>query len=813
MEFIHDAIETLRRDVRLAVRSLGKSPVFAATALLTIALAIGATASVFSVVHGILLDPLPYPEPSRLAIIWQTDAHNDSWEETASYPDYLDWKREARSFSTLAGTTTVEVNLLPRDGSPVRLQGVAASHDFFDVLGVRPAVGRAFTPEEDAMGGPQAVILSWALWRDRFGSDPGVVGTSIRLDGADTTVVGVTGESFWLGQQADLLVPLRPVLGTLGEVRGVHNVAVWGRIAPGVTRDRAQEEMSAISAELERLYPDDNVGRGANVEPLHEAAVGDVRRPLIVLFAAAVLVLLIGCANVAGLLIARGVARNREMAIRASLGARRWTIFRQLVVESLTLSLLGGAAGVLLAFWGVRVLLAMAPETIPRLANVGLNPSVLGFALLVSLGSGLLFGTIPAFRISRQALAWSVRDAERGSAARRSGSRQLLVAGEIALAVILTIGAGLLLRTFWNLIRVEPGFQPRGLMTFDVSLPQASYPVPSRTDYPNWPTAIRFYDRFLEELRATPGVESAALAMHHPLRRGWTSTIRVVGRERTEGPQDEQRVRSISPGYFATIGTPILRGRDVSAEDGAGRPLVTVINQAFVDRYFPGEEPLGQRLLFWGQQREIVGVVANVRFRRPREESEPAIYPPLAQVPMGEVAVVVRAGSNPLVHFGAVRAALARADREIATSNVRTLGQILGDSIGTVRFQMVLIALFGATALLLAAIGTFGLIAYQVEQRRREIGVRMALGADRGNVVGMVVSEAARMAAAGLAAGLAGALVLTRFLETTLFGVGTRDLAVYAGAVVLLAAVALVASWIPARRAGGVDPVTVLRWE
>ncbi|MGH9457872.1 MAG: ABC transporter permease [Thermoanaerobaculia bacterium] len=801
-------------DFRLALRSLARSRSFTLVALATIAISIGATAALFSVVHGILLDPLPYPDPSTLVIVWQTDAHNDSFSEAASQPDYIDWKAEAKSFSHLAATTTAEVNLLPRDGAPVRLQAVAITHDFFDVLGVHPALGRPFTRHENAMGGPPAAILTWGLWRDRFGGDPEIVGKPVRLDGSETTVVGVTGRTFWLGQEADILVPIVPVLGSLGEVRGVHSSVVWGRIAPGVTHAQAQQEMTAISRELEGRYPDDNVGRGARIETLHEAIVGDVRRPILILFAAAVLVLLIGCANVAGLLVARGVGRAREISVRASLGAGRARLLRQLLVEALTLSLLGGVAGVFIAFWGARLLVAEAPDTIPRLENVALDPEVLGFTLVAAVASGLLFGLLPALRLSRAPLAAALRASERGAAGGGASSRHLLVVTEIALAVVLTIGAGLLLKSFAHLLRVEPGFDPPGLFTFDVSLPTATYPVPSRSDYPQWPEAFRFYEELLPALRGTPGVEAAALAMHHPLRRGWTSTILVEGREPAEGPQDEQRVRAVSPGYFGTIGAAILRGRDVRDDDTADRPLVLLINQSFADRYFPGEDPIGKRLRFWGNVREIVGVVADVRFAGPRNDSEPAIYPPLAQVPMGEIAVIVRgAGSNPLAHYGAVRAALARVDPSVAPSNVRTLDQLLSESIGTERFQMLLVTLFGGTALLLAAIGVFGLVAYQVEQRRREIGVRMALGADRGDIVGMILSEGGRLAAAGIALGAAAALALTRVLEATLFEVGTRDFGVYATVILLLAGVALAASWLPARRAATVDPNVVLRYE
>ena len=798
-------------DIRLAFRSLSRSPSFTAVALLTMAISIGATAAIFSVVHGILLDPLPYADPDRLAIVWQTDAHNDSWSEAASGPDYRDWKRETRTFERLGATTPRELNLLPSDGAPLRIDAMAISHDFFDVLGVRPALGRTFSAEEDVVGGPAAAILSHELWQERFAGDPSILGRAIRLDGRDHEVVGVTGGGLRFTGEPQVLVPLMPAIGDLGESRGVHNVVVWGRLAKNATIETAQHEMSAIMEELESLYPDDNRGRGARVEPLHEAIVGDVRLPVTILFGASILVLLVGCANVAGLLIARGMRRSREIAVRASLGASRWRLLRQLVVESLLLSVTGGALGILVAWWGVGVLTTLAPSSIPRLENVAVDPVVLGFMLALSVASGLLFGIFPALRTSKAALGSTARGAAR--AVSHGRSRHLLVVAEIALALTLTAGAGLLVRTVYNLMQVDPGFQPKGLFTFDISLPETKYPVPPRSTYPEWPEATRLYERLLAELESTPGVESIALAMNHPLRRGWTSTITVEGREPVDGPRDEQRLRAVSPGYFETIGARIVKGRAFTPDDRFGREPVVIVNQAFVDRYLPGEEPLGRKLSFWGVSRSIVGVVADVRFMGLREPAAPAVYPPLAQVPMTEVAVIVRAGENPLTHFGAVRSGLARVEPDVAPSNVQTLDQILAGAIGPERFQMILLSLFGATALILATIGVFGLIAYQVEQRRAEIGVRMALGAAAPDIVRMLVREAGSLAVAGILFGGMAALLSSRYLESLLFSVGTHDPLVFGGVASILFVAALIAGWIPARRAAAVNPNEVLRNE
>jgi putative ABC transport system permease protein len=798
-------------DIRQAFRSLLRSPAFTAIALLTMAISIGATAAIFSVVHGILLDPLPYSDPQRLAVVWETDAHNDSWSEGASIPDYLDLKRSARMFESLAAISLRELNLAPRDGAPQRLQALAISHDFFEVIGTRPELGRPFLMEEDRRGAPPVAILSHQLWQDQFGGRPDVLNRTARLDGTEYAIVGVLSSGARLPGNPDVLVPLTPALGDLGESRGVHNAVVWGRLARGATFEAAQHEVSAVMKELEGLYPDDNRGRGARVEPLHEAIVGEVRQPVLLLFGASVLVLLIGCANVAGLLIARGARRGHEIAIRASLGAARWRLLRQLIVESMMLSFAGGSLGIWVAWWGVGALTAIAPSSIPRLENVSIEPAVLGFMVAVSLVSGLSFGIFPALRTSRTALGRSAHGTARGAAA--GSSRRLLVVGEIAMAVMLTAGAGLLIRTFVNLARVDPGFQPRGLLTFDISLPEAKYPVPPRSVYPEWPEATRFYEQLLAELAVTPGVESAALAMNHPLRRGWTSTITIEGREPVEGPQDEQRLRAVSPGYFATIGTPVVSGRDLTPDDRYARPAVVLINETFARRYFPDENPIGRSVRFWGVPRTIVGVVGDVRFMGVRERVEPAVYPPLLQVPMTEVAVIVRAGAQPMAHLGAVLHVLERVEPDVAPSNVETLNQILAAAVGPERFQMILLSLFGATALALAAIGVFGLIAYQVEQRRPEIGVRMALGAAGRDIVRMLIGEAGRLAVAGALIGVLGASLLNRYVETMLFSVGSNDPLVLALVAATLILAALVAAWIPARRAATVNPNEVLRNE
>ncbi len=799
-------------DLRFAVRSLLKSPGFAVAAILTLAIAIGANTAMFSILYAVVLEPLAFREPERVVRVWQTDVHNDSHREAASAPDLADWKQQQRVFSAMAGTTSRMLNLTEANAETERVSSNGASHDYFSMLGVAPIAGRGFVAADDREGAAPVALISDGLWQRRFGGGK-VVGRSITLDGKSFEIVGVMPRGASLALDGtDVWIPLTISVAPFGDVRGVHNVLVLARLKDGVTVQEAQAAMTVISRRLEQQYPDDNKGRGVFVEPVHDALVRDARPRLYLLSAAVLAVLLIACINVAGLMLARADTRVRELAIRASLGASRTRIVRQLLTESVAIAAAGGLLGILFAWWATRTFIALAPA-IPRTGGIGMNVPVLLFALAASFFSAVLFGVIPAVRTSavQPALALGgVRGVLRGT---RTAGRGVLVIVEVALAVVLVIGAGILLKSLSRLLAVDVGLDTGNVMTFSLKLPEAKYPVPPRRDYPRWPAATNFYTAALEQLQSVPGVRSAAIGMNHPLARGWTSQIEVVGQPATEGPKDEVRIRAVTPAYFETLGIPLQRGRGLSRDDRGDTPFVIVINEALARRYFSGEEPVGRQLTLWGQPRTIVGVVKGERFGGPQAEVEPALYPPLAQMPMSDVTLIVRANSDPAAVMSAVRGMMRTLDPDIALYDVEMLDETLGSTLATPRFQAILITSFGAIALLLAAIGLYALISYQVQQRTNEIGIRLALGATRAEVARLVLSRAFALALTGIALGLAVALATGRFLQALVFQVSTNDPAIYATVPLLLVVIALAATWIPTRRAIRLDPAVALHVE
>ncbi|HVS32999.1 MAG TPA: ABC transporter permease [Thermoanaerobaculia bacterium] len=804
----------LAHDIRYALRSLSKNRSFTAIAVITLALGIGANTAIFSVVYGILLRPLPFHDPARLVRVWETDAHNNSFREAASGPDFFDFQSQSRSFEGLAGWAGAQLNLTDATRPPQRIGVAGVTHNFFALLGVAPQRGRAFTETEDRFQGRRAVILSDGLWQNRYNRDPRVLDTEVVIDGNPHLVVGVMPQSFDYPGQPDVWLTMSNVLGGFREIRGMHNVRVIGRLAPSVSIEEAQAEMTGIAARLEKKYPRDNRGRGVSIEPLHEAMVGNSRRALLVLLAAVVIVLLIACTNVAGLLLSRATARSREMAIRTSLGATKSRLVRQLLTESVLLGAAGGLAGLAFAFWGVDLLVALAPGNLVRTDAISIDLPVLAFTAAVSIIAGLLFGLAPAIGASRTPLTETLKAGSRQSSTRvRGDARALLVVSEIALAVVLVVSAGLLIRSFWKLLQVDTGFRAGNVLVLDVKLPEAKYPVPSRAVYPRWPEAVRFIDETLESVRRVPGVRSAAIALNHPLRAGWTSQMAIVGRPETEGPADEVRLRPVSPGYFQTAGIPLKKGRDIDARDRFETPPVVLVNEAFARKYFPNEEPLGRSVRFWGTERQIVGLAGDVRFTGLNRPAEPAVYPSILQIPMSDLTVVVHTAVQPMSVVPAVRDAVWSVDRELAIFNVSTLEELRDESMGTPRFQVILLAMFGAMALVLAAVGVYGVISYRVSQRTKEIGVRLALGARHEQIVRMIVGEGSLLALAGVAVGVACGVLVTHYLSALLFGVGSRDLLTFVAVSALLGFVAVMASYIPARRTLRADPMTALRYE
>ena len=572
--------------------------------------------------------------------------------------------------------------------------------------------------------------------------------------------------------------------------------------------------MAGITARLARAYPDDNAGRGARVQPLTEAALGDFRRELYVLLGAVVAVTLIGCANVSGLLLARARSREREITIRRALGAGRAQLVFQVLAESLWIALAGGAGGLLLAAWGTQALVALSPEAIPRTSEIRLDAGVLLFTLAASLGAGFAAALAPALRLLRG--RDGTLESMGSSRVTREGMRSALVVGQVAVACVLATGAGLLLVSLQNLRRVDPGFRPDGLLTAELQLPKATYPEPRRReDFYDWPEVLRFCDAILPRLSALPGASAASLAVNHPLKAGWTSQIEIEGRPQKPGARDEVYIRPVAPGYFRTIGSPLRRGRDFDSRDRRGAPEVLVVNEAFARRYFGKGDPVGRTVRFWDRPRQIIGVVGNVRFRGPAEEASPAVYPTLLQVPMSSLSLVVRApaGREAASLAPALHAALREVDPDVALFNVRTAEALLSDSVGSPRFRAILLSLFGGVALLLSAVGLYGLLSYSVARRTREIGIRAALGAQRAELARMIVAEGMGRFLVGLAAGTAASLAASRVLATLLFEVRPGDLRVSIAVAAALATASFAACALPARRATNVDPATALRTE
>ena len=799
------------QDVKFATRGLLRAPLFTVAALITLALGIGANTAIFSVVNHVLLEPLPFRQPDRVVMVWQTDLANDSPREAASAPDFLDWKREAKSFENLAGLFNRPVNLTSESASPERLTAAAVSFNLFDLLGRPPALGRSFHESEDRIGAAPVAVIGHELWQQRFGGDPGIIGESVRLDNMDFTIVGVAQAEFDM-PGADLWTPLMPFL-PFPDVRGVHNVRVIGRLTEGVSIEAAQAEMDAISKNLEQAYPEDNIGRGSLVEPLKEVIVSRVRPALLVLLGAVGLVLLIACANVSSLMMTRAGGRVREIAIRASLGATRARIARLLLTESLTLGILGGAGGVAAGFGMIRLLLAFQPGYLPRAEGVELDFTVLLFAALASLLSSVLFGLAPAIHASSR----------RAQAALRAGfgprttdhsrrTRDILVIGQVALAVVVVTGSGLLLKTLRALTTVDPGFRAEGVLSMDLTIPEATYPAPGRESYPEWPDMVGFYDRALERIQAVPGVTSAALALNHPLNAGFTSQVTIAGRPEPAGPIEETRIRPVTPNYFAVTGVPLISGRLVNERDRHGAPEALVVNQAFAAKYFPGENPVGASVNFWGLSREIVGVVGDVHFRGLDRGVDPAVYPSLYQLPMGSMSLLIEA-ETPEALVRDVREAVWSIEPDLAFFNVETMSEKLSSSVGAQRFHAILIGLFGGLALFLAAVGSYGLIAYQVLQRTSEIGIRVALGATYRNVLALVLSDGLRVTVAGILFGILGAVFLTRLLDSLLFGVSATDTTTFVLVPVILALIGLGACFVPAFRAARINPARALRCE
>ncbi len=824
---MHDLVQ----EIRFAVRSLRRTPAFTIAAILTLALGIGANTAIFSVVDGVLLRPAPFDDIDRLMMVWETDRASGTTREPASIPDFADFQTRSRSFSQLAAMWAISGTVGGDDGEPTRVPALWASHQFLPMLGIAPLAGRVFLPEEDVNGGPNVVLISEALWRSRFNADQRVVGRTIRISERPFTVIGIMpgGADFGVLQilkaaaysrgfadqfgatRVDLWLPMQADPARAD--RGNHPLLVLGRLTPQATHVSAQDEMTRIAADLERAYPEPNDQRGVHVEPVADVVFGPVRPALYVLLGSVALVLIVASANVANLLLARGAGRLREVTVRAALGAGFARITRQFLVESAVLTLAGAGLGFLFAWGGLGLLLAFAPPSIPRVDAVALDGRVLAMTLTISLLVAVVAGLVPTLQARKAELAPSLQsDPGRGSSASREHRRlrSVLVVSELALAVMLMVGAGLLIRSLWRLQQVNPGFETEGVLKAEFLLPGSRYPQRMR-DFPAWTEIRRFHDETVARLRALPGVTGVAIAGRHPLDAGYTSSISVAGREGEARDWPEPSIRQVDEGYVSTLGVPLLSGRDFAASDDASSPPVLLVNEEARRVFFGGRDPLGQRINLWGQQRTVVGVLGGERIRGQAEVIPPAIYMPAGQSPIGVGSILVRTAGDPSALVPQVRRVVAEIDPLVPLFGMEPLALTLSKSNAQRRFTTLVLGVFAAVALILAVVGVHGVLSYTVAQRTREIGIRMALGADRRQVRTLVLGQGVRLAGIGLGLGLVGALALSRGLRSMLFGVGRADPVTFVGVAAILGGVALLASWLPARRASRTDPAVVLK--
>jgi putative ABC transport system permease protein len=807
-------MDTLRQDIKYAWRHLLRSPGFSTVAIVTLGLGIGANSAIFSVVNAVLLKPLPYAEPERLVALHHL---SDGHPASMSGPNFTDLRTSSRTLADAAAFTGSRT-ILTGQGEPVRLASAQVSAGLFTLLGISPQLGRTFNPEENAPGRTKVAILSFALWQQRFGGDPKIVGKAIVLDGVSTEVVGVMPRGFSFPAARALWTPLEYTKSFTTEQRSNWYLTGVGRAQPGVPIDQVVAEVRTIGNQLAAQYPDDNAGVGLTAVPLHEDTVGNIRRAVLVLLGAVGLVLLIACTNVANLLLARAAAREGEMAVRSALGAGRGRLIRQLLTESIILGVAGGSLGLLIAIWGVDALIALEPQGVPRLSDVRVDSGVVLFTAGLSLLTGLLFGVVPALQSTGSAVAGTLKEGGRGAVSSRGGARLrgTLVIVEMALAVMLLAGAGLLMRSFIRLASVDPGFHAGQALTFELSLPD--------TRYGDEPQQIAFFHQLLPRLRALPGVQSASGVLSLPLTGSSTVlSFAVEGRPKLPPSQEPaMEVRVATTDYFQTIGIPLRRGRLFTADDRPGSQPVVLITESAARQYFPGEEPLGQNItLGWRRGKGkpyaggvVVGIVGDVKDAGLDEEEPPQLYLPYDQWPVQSMSVVMKTAVPPGTLGEAARRAVYSVDPNLPVANVRTLEEIVARSISQPKFYMTLLTAFAGAALALAAIGIFGVLSYAVAQRTREIGIRIALGAQQRAVRAMVVRQAMIFAGAGIAIGTVCALILSRWLVATLlFSTSPHDGGTFALVACLLAAVALASSYVPARRATRVDPIVALKAE
>ena len=823
-------MQTIWQDVRYGIRMLLKNPGITSIVILALALGIGANTAIFSVVNAVLLRPLPYQDSDQLVFMYEKSAVLD--EMSISYPNFLDWRAQNTSFERIAVFNRGSYNLTGF-GEAERLIAAQASADLFTTLRVNAALGRVFTNEEDKPGGPPVVVLSYGLWQRRFGGQTSILNQPITLNGKSYTVIGVMPSDYFYPSRAEMWVPVgqlsdQSTWQNRGNHPGLYGV---GRLKPGVTLAQADADMDRVATNLEKQYPDSNTGNRIRLRPMMEVFVVDVRRALWVIFAAVGFVLLIACANIANLLLARATARRKEMAIRSAMGAGRWRIARQLLTESILLSLVGGSIGLLLAKWGVQLILYISPDAIPRSREIGLNWQVLVFTLGVSAVTGILFGIVPALQAGQVDVQETLKETGRGASG-RNWLRSSLVVVEVATTIVLLIGAGLMIRSFYLLYKVNPGFSYEHLTTFNISLPEKKYSSLQQKG--------AFYDRLFENMRTLPGVESVAAASGLPLgNNGWQTSFTIDG----QPPPPRERVPLmeaclVTPDYFKAMNIPVLRGRAFTDQDNrshlvgkdvskldedelqmAGLNSI-VIDEEFAKRYFPNEDAVGKRIIIGGSAHvgnplvTVIGVVGRVKMESLNQNSDRVQgYFPFYQIPAGSMTVVLKASSDPSLALSGVRGAVKNIDPDQPIYNPRTMDEIRAESVAPERLNLTLLSLFAGIALVLAVVGIYGVMSYSVTQRTHEIGIRMAIGARPSDVFRMVLGQGLKLTLIGVATGLVGAFGLTRLMETMLFGVAPTDTATFATIAAIVIGIALLACYLPGRRATKVEPVVSLRYE
>ena len=820
--------EDMFQDLRYGVRMLIKSPVFTIITVVTLALGIGANTAIFSVVNTVLLRSLPFQNPDQLVMIWETSPSRGLLQGTPSPPDFREWRSRTQSFQQMAAIYDTDFNL-SGTGDPERLSGAVVSADFFHMLGMSATLGRTFLPTEEQFGAHSVVVLSDNLWQRRFGADPQIIGRAITLNNHPYTVIGIAPPDFKFPEtRFELWVPMAFASDDLMNTRGNHFLSVIARLKPGFTIAQAQAEMETVTGQLAQEHQE-NAGLGARVVSLHEDLVSGYRPALLVLFGAVSFVLLIACVNVANLLLARSTARQKEFAIRTALGASRLRIVRQLLTESILLGAMGGALGLLLAWWGVSLLPAFGPTDMPRVVDVSVDSRALAFTFLISVLTGVIFGLAPVLQAFHYDLSGALKEGGRSATeGKRAGRvRRVLVITEIALSLMLLVGAGLLAGSFWRLLRVDPGFDPDNLLTLQITLPKTKYPEPQQ--------AQAFYRQLIERVSALPGVKSAGETTSLPFAAGgWGKMLSIEGRP---APTSMEMVpvvqyRQVSPDYFSTLGMSLIGGRFFTERDNSNSPPVALINEEMARRFFPGENPLGKRI-WMGPPDEmlppgalppgysfprltVVGVMKNVKHQGLNREPKPEVYISHlqgAEETARNMFLAVRTTTAPLSFAAAVREQIMTIDKDQPVADVRTMQQRMAESLSSARFNMVLLGIFAGVALLLAAIGLYGVIAYSVAQRTHEIGIRMALGAQRSDVLKMVMGQGLILTLVGITIGLASAFFVTRFMSSLLYGVTATDPLTFMGVSLVLAVVTLLATLIPARRATKVDPMIALRNE